>query len=83
MPNTLNFNNIDSAKWNRIRELVLNQAGVGMQSNEGKASGKGLTIGWKYDPTAQTLAVTLLHREIFDPSESRIDFDINQIVTSA
>jgi hypothetical protein len=83
MLDTQSFSNIDAAKWARIQASVKDKAGIDMVSNIGAGTAKGLTIGWVYHTDSQILAVTVVKRSFYDPSESTIDADIAQWIASA
>jgi hypothetical protein len=83
MTDSQTFQGIDLAKWNHFRELVLNKAGIGINSLIGNGSAKGITLSWSYSPDAQVLTTTLAQRKIYDPSKENIGTDIAAMVRAA
>jgi hypothetical protein len=83
MADSQTFQGIDPAKWDHFRELVLNKAGIGINSLIGNGSAKGITLSWSYSPDAQVLTTTLAKRSFYDPSEQDIARDIAAMVKAA
>lgn len=52
----LTYNNVTPAAWQCGVQLAASY-GVTITTNQGKASAKGFTIAWNYDPSAQTLSL--------------------------
>jgi hypothetical protein len=77
------FQGIDLAKWEHFRELVLNKAGIGINSLVGNGSAKGITLSWSYSPDAQALVITLAKGSFYDPSKQDIGTDISAMVKAA
>jgi hypothetical protein len=80
---TQTFQNVDAAKWQRVKDQLVAKANITIASDTGQAEARGIDISWSYDATAATLTVTLVSREWFDPSEQVIDTDISQWITAA
>lgn len=79
----MTFTGIDSAKFGRIKDSVLNKGGIAIISNTGSASAKGVTISWVYSPDTGTLLVNVDKRSWFDPSEDSIEQDITAWIEAA
>jgi len=77
------FQGINPAKWDHFRELVLNKAGIGINSLVGNGSAMGITLSWSYSPNEQVLTTTLAKRSFYDPSEQDIGTDIAAMVMAA
>lgn len=80
---TEHFDNIDAAKWQRIKDELIVKAGITITKDAGEAEAKGLDVAWKYDAIALTLDVTPIKRAWFDPSEAVIDTDLVQWIGAA
>lgn len=80
---TVHFDNVDAAKWQRIKDALIAKAGITITKDEGEAEAKGLDVAWKYDAVALTLDVTPQHRAWYDPSEAVIDKDLIQWIGAA
>lgn len=80
---TVHFDKIDAAKWQRIKDALITKAGITITKDEGEAEAKGLDVAWKYDATALTLDVTPIKRAWYDPSEAVIDSDLVQWIGAA
>jgi len=83
MADSQTFQGIDADKWLRIKEAVLNKAGIGINSLIGSGSAKGITLSWSYSPDTQVLITTLVKRSFYDPSAEVIDSDIAAMVAAA
>lgn len=83
MADAQTFTGIDAAKWERIQDLVKQKAGITIATDGGTASAKGITLLWSYIPALETLAITLVKRSFYDPSEQTIDTDIAQWIAQA
>lgn len=81
--NIQTFVNVDAAKWQRIKALILDKVGISIDSDTGTDKAKGIMLTWKYDPIALTLEVDLDSRSFYDPSAEQIDLDIDDTVTNA
>src|ERR1700748_416997 len=80
---TVHFDNVDAAKWQRIKDQLIGKAGITITSDIGEAEAKGLDVAWKYDAIALTLDVTPISRKFWDPSEAVIDTDLVQWIGAA
>ena len=83
MASSQTFTNIDSYKWNRIRAVVEEKAGIEIKGNVGIASGKGITLSWSYNPDSDVLVITMVKRAFYDPSQDVIEADIAAMVEAA
>jgi hypothetical protein len=77
------YNDITPERFAAIAAAVKAKTGIVVAGNVGQASGKGLTIGWNYDPLAKILVLTPLKRAWYDPSETTIDADLDELVKGA
>ena len=76
------FQNVDAAKWQRIKDLLIAKVNIAVTTDEGEAEAKGFDIAWKYDPVALTLETTLEKHPWFEPA-SVIDADMKQWINAA
>lgn len=83
MADSQTFQCIDADKWLRIKEVVLNKAGIGINSLVGNGSAKGITLSWSYSPDTQVLITTLVKRSFYDPSADVIEADLAEMVKAA
>lgn len=77
------FQNIDAAKWERIKDQIKAKAGIDIATDAGIASEKGVKLSWGYNSAESTLSVTLVSRAFYDPSSATIGADIAQWVQNA
>jgi hypothetical protein len=80
---TQTFQNIDAAKWSRIKDQIKAKAGIVIASDSGIASEKGVKLAWGYNSAESSLSVTLVSRAFYDPKTETIDADIAQWIASA
>jgi hypothetical protein len=83
MPQVQEFHGIDRAKWTRIQALITKETGIPVNQDSGDDKKDGVEISWKYSEADSSLAVTLIKREFFDPSDTVIEGDITKLVQSA
>lgn len=81
--NTQKFQNVDAAKWLRIKSAVKDKSGIDIATDSGTSGAKGIKLSWVYDSPSAALTVTLLSRSWFDPKENEIDADIAQWIQGA
>lgn len=82
MSDTQSFPNIDTSRWQAIRDSAHVKAGITISADSGEAEEKGVAISWAYDPSSETLEVTLVKRSWYDPSAKDIDADIKAWIES-
>jgi hypothetical protein len=80
---TEQFTNVDAAKWERIKAAVKAKVGITVSSDIGDAQAKGIELSWTYNAATLDLAVALLKRSWYDPSEGEIDTDLKAWVGGA
>lgn len=80
---TQSFPNIDAAKWERIKDLILLKVDIKIEADHGTASAKGIELTWTYNLSNTSLIVTLDSRKFFDPSAEVIDLKIADMVANA
>jgi len=83
MADTQTFQDVDAAKWERIKSQIKAKAGIEISTDSGIASEKGVKLAWGYNAADSTLSVTLVSRAFYDPSAATIDTDIAQWIASA
>lgn len=79
------FENIDAAKWERIKLKIKQTVGIDMNTptNMGYGSAKGMTIYWCYAPETHVLATDLFKRSFVDPSAQEIDHRLADWINAA
>lgn len=82
MADTQTFQNVDAAKWQRIKDALIAKANITITSDAGEAEAKGIDIAWEYNPIALTLVVTLEKHPFLEPA-SLIDKEIAEAIASA
>jgi hypothetical protein len=83
MADSQTFQNIDPAKWQRIKDQIKAKAGIEITTDAGIASEKGVKLAWGYNSAGSSLSVTLVSRAFYDPKTETIDADIAQWIASA
>lgn len=83
MTDTQKFTGIDVAKWGRIVAQVQTKVGITITSDIGDAAAKGIELSWSFNRQTGDLAITLVKRSWFDPSEQVIDDDIKTWIQAA
>jgi len=65
---TQTFTDVTTTRFDALASRVKDNLGIDIAANAGTASAKGFTIHWDYEPVAETLAITVLKKPIFDPA---------------
>lgn len=77
------FVSIDINKWQRIKDFVKLKSGINITSDVGEATSHGIELSWSYNAQTLNLAITLVHRSFYDPSEESIVTSLIQWVNAA
>jgi hypothetical protein len=75
------YENITPQRLAAIEARAQQELGISISGNEGTATKNGITIGWVYDPSGQTLTVGDTRRPWYVP-ESKIDEELTELVNA-
>jgi hypothetical protein len=73
------YENITPQRLAAIEVSAQRELGISISGNEGTATKNGITIGWVYDPSDQTLTVGDTRKPWYVP-ESKIDEELTELV---